>query len=75
MAEFKIRGLVRRLDKAEVELREIKAGAWYGEDEERAQRMRALRRWIKQDGAELRSLLGSNNQNLGANNQMAKEKS
>lgn len=59
MAEFAIRGLVRRLDKAEIQLRETKAGGWSGfDDDDRRARMRALRRWIKADSAKLRALLG-----------------
>lgn len=59
MAEFQIRALVRRLDKAEIELRGIKAGEWCSQPE---RRIRALRRWIKKDTAKLRALLGGNNQ-------------
>lgn len=62
MAEFQIRALVRRLDNAEIELREVKAGTGYYDDAERRQRVRVLRRWIAADEARLRSLLGGNNQ-------------
>ena len=62
LAEFQIRALLRRLDKAEIELRELKVGSVYSDDEESRLRMSALRRWIKQDGAKLRALLGANSQ-------------
>ena len=58
MAEFAIRGLVRRLDKYEVELRETKAENTDFQDWERSRRMRQLRTWIKTDRAKLRALLG-----------------
>lgn len=61
-AEFQIRTIVRRLDKLEIELRELKAGNGYYDDDERGNRMRNVRRWIKQDSAKLRALLGGNNQ-------------
>jgi len=61
-AEFQIRAIVRRLDTSERELRELKAGSGYYDDDERRQRMRAVRRWIKQDSAKLHALLGGNNQ-------------
>jgi hypothetical protein len=62
-AEYKLRSLSRRIDKLEIELRELKAGDGYYDDDERRLRIRSVRRWIKQDSAELRALLGGNNQN------------
>lgn len=58
MAEFAIRGLVRRLDKYEIEQREIKAANTAFNDWERSRRMRQLRTWIKKDRAKLQALLG-----------------
>ena len=74
MAEFAIRGLVRRLDKAEIELRELKAESGLYDDDERRQRVRALRRWIKQDSAKLRALLGAKESNFATNNQIQSTK-
>ena len=59
-AEFRIRGIVRRIDRYEVELREVKTGTGYFDDDERRARLRALRRWIRNDTAQLRALLGGN---------------
>lgn len=66
MAEFQIRGLVRRIDSAEMEIRELSPGGHltrigtrgYHDATERAQRLRALRRWLAEDQAKLRALLG-----------------
>jgi len=63
VAEFQIRNLARRVERYELEQREVKAGnhAYY-DDSERQRRLRALRRWIKTDNAKLRAILGANNQ-------------
>ena len=59
IAEYQIRALVRRLDKSEIELRSLKVDGGFYSDEDRRKRMAALRRWIKEDTAKLRSLLGA----------------
>lgn len=74
-AEFSIRGLVRRIDKAELELRELLApGGIYSRvgvsgylgERERDQRAQALRDWLAQDQGRLRALLGANPRGSGA---------
>ena len=61
VAEFQIRALVRRIERYELEQRELKADRWPC-DEDRQHRLRALRRWIRADTAKLRAILGANNQ-------------
>lgn len=73
-AEFTIRRLLNRIDRAELEQREIKAGGWAGDDDERRTRLNALRRWLKADEAKLRALLGANNQIKSNVNETRKEK-
>lgn len=63
LAEFRIRALCRRIEKYELEQREVKAGNHsYYEQEDYDRRLRALRTWIKRDNATLRALLGGKNQ-------------
>ena len=57
-AEFRIRALGRRLDKNEVELRELQGGTGFWSDDERRQRVRLLKAWLKADTEEFRALLG-----------------
>lgn len=62
MAEFRIRALVRRIERAELELREISVrDAMLDEDVRcaRRSRRRVLRRWIRDDSVALRALLGA----------------
>lgn len=67
LAEYEIRALVRRIDRAELELRELGNGGHHARSghrgflspEERAARTRALHGWLAEDRARLRSLLGS----------------
>lgn len=58
VAEFRIRALSKRLDKNEVELRELQGGTGFWSDDERRQRVRLLKAWLKADTEELRALLG-----------------
>ena len=73
MAEFRIRGLVRRLDKSEVELRALKVGGGFLDDDDRRRRMRALRRWIALDTARLRAFLGGKDSKDAGKNQDSSE--
>lgn len=76
-SEFAIRRVIARLDKAEVELRDVRAGsgsAIFLDQAERRSRARVLKRWIAEDRAKLRALLGAKESNSVANNQMTKEK-
>src|SRR5687768_12211827 len=68
MAEFRIRGLVKRIEKAELEIRELNAryGRFeYADADERRSRLREMRRWLAEDQARLRALLGAKNQMPG----------
>ena len=61
LAEFRLRAIVKRLDAAELELRRVSAersgfGALRGS--ERRRRVQTLKRWIAEDLAKMRSLLG-----------------
>jgi hypothetical protein len=61
IAEFKIRALVRRIESQEIELREISVRDSTLDEYDLAQRRtrrRALRRWLEEDRAALRELLG-----------------
>ena len=62
VAEFQIRGIVRRLEKYELELRELKVHTNHWDLPWRGRRMRALKRWIETDTAKLREILCANNQ-------------
>jgi hypothetical protein len=53
---------LRRIDKAELELREVKVGTGNYDDYERRGRVRVLKRWLAQDSERLRVLLGAKNQ-------------
>ena len=57
-AEFRIRALGRRLDKNEVELRELQGGSGFWSDDERRARLRMIKVWLAADYVELRALLG-----------------
>lgn len=60
LVEYEIRRLDRRLAGYELEQRGLKydgTAQWDDEEEERQKRMRALRKWIRQDEARLRFLL------------------
>jgi hypothetical protein len=62
-AEFGIRRLARRIDATEVELRSALAGLTkysmpFHDERERAYRVAVLRRWLEEDTAKLRALLG-----------------
>ncbi|MGE0583467.1 MAG: hypothetical protein AB7P31_15195 [Steroidobacteraceae bacterium] len=61
LAEFQIRSLVRRIDRAALELRELqaKARAQVFDSDERRRRVRVLRRWLVEDRAELARLVGA----------------
>jgi hypothetical protein len=62
MAEFQIRGLVRRIDRAEIEVRELTEKVRDREDYDRIhwlRRLRVVRRWLADDQAKLRALLGA----------------
>lgn len=65
MSEFRIRALVRRIDAAELELREllVRVGSdpFFDKDDKRARRTRrrVLRRWLAEDRARLGELLGA----------------
>jgi hypothetical protein len=62
LSEFRIRALTRRIDKAEVEIRELAERARDREAWDRDQwlrRLRALRRWLADDISALRALLGA----------------
>jgi len=64
-AEFAVRSLVKRINAAEIELREIQCATedFAGLDQdERRRRTRFLRRWLVEDRTKLRALLGGNNQ-------------
>jgi len=66
LIEYELRRLDRRLATYELEQREIKVNAEDWPDEnDRQKRLRALRRWIRQDEDRLRELIGAgrNNQN------------
>ncbi len=59
MAEYRIRTLVRRIDRYEIARRDLLArGIDPFDDAGRQRRLRALRRWITEDTAALRGLLG-----------------
>lgn len=60
-AEFAIRRLNRRLDGYEIELREVESGADYRfrEPKPQAARVANLQKWIAEDQARLRALLGT----------------
>lgn len=61
LAEFRIRSLVRRIDRTEDELREVLAKCGRGQyldATERTARARRLRRWLTEDEARLAALLG-----------------
>lgn len=63
LAEHRIRIVVRRLDRLEVALRECLAGwgpPYISHKNERRARVRTLRRWIDEDEATLRRLVGAN---------------
>lgn len=65
LVEYEIRRIDRRLGAYEVEQRELKAdGPDEFDDEDRQKRLRALRKWIRQDEDRLRVLVGA-----GQNNQ------
>jgi hypothetical protein len=57
-SEFQIRALVRRIDKYQIELRELKAGSWHYSADERRERLTDVRGWVRKDTARLRVLLG-----------------
>jgi hypothetical protein len=62
IAEFKLRALVRRIERQEIELRELAVRDGSLGDEERSERRsrrRVLRRWLEADNRALRALLGS----------------
>lgn len=63
LAEHRLRSLSKRIDTTEISLRELRGGGGYWPDDSRQQRMRLLKRWLAQDDAELRKLLGQNDQN------------
>ena len=58
VAEFRIRALGRRLDKNEVDLRELQGGTGFLSDDERRARLRMIKVWLAADYVELRALLG-----------------
>lgn len=59
LAEFRIRTLVRRIDRYETDRRNLLVrGIDPFDDAARQRRLRALRRWINEDNAALRGLLG-----------------
>lgn len=69
LVEFELRRLDRRLEKYALEQREVKANPEdWPDEEERQKRLRALRRWIRQDEERMRELIGAsrNNQNAPA---------
>lgn len=68
LAEIRIRALTRRIDKAEVEIRELE---WKARDREAydrdawLRRLRALRSWLAADREALRVLLDAPEQRVG----------
>ena len=62
IAEYRIRALVRRIDRIELEIRELKAGDLgalsFMDDDERRQALRLKRRWLAEDQSALRAMLG-----------------
>lgn len=69
VAEFRIRALSKRLDKNEVELRELQGGGGFWSDDERRKRVRLLKAWLAEDRAELAKLLGQSDPKTIKNNQ------
>jgi len=62
LAEFQVRTLVRRVDKLEVEERELRAKCGrfeYLDEDERKAQLRTVRRWLAEDLTKLRVLLGA----------------
>jgi hypothetical protein len=63
MAEFQTRALVLRIDRAEVAIRELKAGDsgdyQHLDRDERRKVINLYRRWLTEDLAKLRALLGA----------------
>lgn len=62
MAEFRIRALVRRVDRHETQIRELVAddlGDYpHLDNDERKRLLKIVRRWLAEDQATLRALLG-----------------
>lgn len=69
MAEFTVRSLVKRIDSAEIELRELRTGSGYFDEDERRSRMRHIRRWLKEDRKRLYALLGARQPEVIRNDQ------
>jgi hypothetical protein len=58
LIEYEVRRIDRRLGRYELELRELKADTDPLDEDARQRRLRALRRWIRQDEERLQILLG-----------------
>jgi hypothetical protein len=63
LAAFQIRTIVRRVDRAELALRELKAGELgdyrHLDTDERRKVIALYRRWLAEDQAKLRALIGA----------------